>query len=210
VENIMNTTGAAGAGEIPVRGPGGSVREAAREARNQAAWTMVTGIVLGFLGMLAVISPFAAGIAVDLTVGVLLVVASVVRIVSGFKAHGWGERVLGWLTGAFALVAGLALLSNPAAGLAILTLILGVYFFADGVTEMILSFKLRRQRGWGVMMFNGIIGIFLGFLILYQWPVSGLWAVGIVTGIRLLISGFSMITLGGVARRMSSEAMAPA
>jgi uncharacterized membrane protein HdeD (DUF308 family) len=38
---------------------------------------------------------------------------------------------------------------------------------------------------------NGIIAILLGILVLAQWPVSGLWAIGMFVGIDLVFRGIT-------------------
>ena len=50
------------------------------------------------------------------------------------------------------------------------------------------------------MLFSGIVSGLLGFLIMYQWPVSGAWAIGVLVGARLLFTGWSVIALGSAAR----------
>jgi DNA anti-recombination protein RmuC len=56
--------------------------------------------------------------------------------------------------------------------------------------------QARTDEGWGWILFNGIISILLGILIIAQWPVSGLYAVGIYVGIRIMMQGWAMIALG--------------
>jgi uncharacterized membrane protein HdeD (DUF308 family) len=40
---------------------------------------------------------------------------------------------------------------------------------------------------WHVL--NGAVSILLGILVLAQWPVSGLWAIGMFVGIDLVFRG---------------------
>ena len=60
---------------------------------------------------------------------------------------------------------------------------------------MIVAFNVKPQPGWGWMTFNGIVTIMLGWMILKGWPVSGVWAIGILVGVRLLFAGITMLTL---------------
>jgi hypothetical protein len=41
----------------------------------------------------------------------------------------------------------------------------------------------------------------LGVMISYQWPISGLWAIGTLIGVDFLFGGFSLIQLGSSAER---------
>jgi uncharacterized membrane protein HdeD (DUF308 family) len=55
---------------------------------------------------------------------------------------------------------------------------------------------------WGRMLFNGVVTLALGVMIWRQWPLSGLYLVGLFLGINLVISGASYISLGLRARRL--------
>jgi len=82
-------------------------------------------------------------------------------------------------------------------------MLIAIYFLVDGISEIIAAFKIKPDQGWGWVLFNGIIAVLLGFMIWRQWPVSGAWAIGILVGIHILITGWSMIILGTGARRVA-------
>jgi len=54
---------------------------------------------------------------------------------------------------------------------------------------------------------NGIVSVLLGAAIWRQWPLSGLWVIGLFVGIEMLFSGLSWIMLAVAAR---SGAASPA
>ena len=49
---------------------------------------------------------------------------------------------------------------------------------------------------------RNVITLVLGVLIWQQWPVSGLWAVGILVGVDLLATGISMVALAFTVRQL--------
>lgn len=49
--------------------------------------------------------------------------------------------------------------------------------------------------GWGWQAMNGVITLVLGILVLAQWPVSGLWAIGLLVGIDLTFYGWAWVAL---------------
>jgi uncharacterized membrane protein HdeD (DUF308 family) len=55
------------------------------------------------------------------------------------------------------------------------------------------------------MLFSAVMGVILGFLLLREWPLSGVWAIGTLVGINLLFSGFSMISVGSAARGLAKK-----
>jgi uncharacterized membrane protein HdeD (DUF308 family) len=52
---------------------------------------------------------------------------------------------------------------------------------------------------------SAAVGVVLGFLLLKEWPLSGLWAIGTLVGINLLFAGFSIISVGSAARSMAKQ-----
>jgi uncharacterized membrane protein HdeD (DUF308 family) len=55
---------------------------------------------------------------------------------------------------------------------------------------------------WGWHVLNGIITLGLGVLVLAQWPVSGLWVIGLFVGIDLIFYGAAWIVLALGLRAM--------
>jgi uncharacterized membrane protein HdeD (DUF308 family) len=51
------------------------------------------------------------------------------------------------------------------------------------------------------LLASGIVSVILGVLIWAQWPVSGLWVIGLLVGIQLLFTGWSLVMLALAARR---------
>jgi uncharacterized membrane protein HdeD (DUF308 family) len=167
--------------------------------RSQAGWALAIGVLMVILGIMSIGSPLVTGLAVTVLVGVLLLIAGVGQCVLAFRAGAFGRGVLIFLFGVLAIVAGY-LISRPAEGLASITLFLAVYFVATGVVAVIAAFHLKPTRGWGWMLTNGIVTVLLGILIWGQWPVSGVWAVGVLLGVQLVISGVTLVTLASAVR----------
>jgi uncharacterized membrane protein HdeD (DUF308 family) len=177
----------------------------AQTAAKNAGWIMVLGIVTVVAGVLAMVSPLAAGLTVVVLIGIALVIGGVARIIGAFSAGSFGQGTLAFIGGMITFVAGLALTGRPGIGLTTLTLILGVYLVVDGISSAILAFKVRPEKGWGSMLFSAVMGVLLGFLLLREWPLSGTWAIGTLVGINLVFSGFSMISIGSAARSVAKK-----
>ena len=162
---------------------------------------MMTGIVLAIFGLIAIASPAVAGTAVVIVIGALLVAAGVVEVIQGVRAKSWSNRVGPLLFGAIAILCGLGVLGHPLLGLSFLTLLLIVYFVTGGIAKIVSSFCYRPISGWLMMLGSGLISLLLGAIIWRQWPVSGLWAVGVLVGIDLLLTGVSMFALAATVGR---------
>jgi uncharacterized membrane protein HdeD (DUF308 family) len=164
---------------------------------------MLTGIVLIVFGMIAIATPAVAGTAVVLVIGGVLLVSGLVQFVQGLRAESWPSKLLPLILGLVTALCGLGVLGHPLLGLSFLTLLLAVFFVVEGIWKIIASFSFRAAPGWLFMLASGVLGLVLGVLIWRQWPVSGLWAVGILVGIDLLMTGVSMVALATTIRRVN-------
>ena len=165
-------------------------------ARQASKASVAFGAVLSVLGIFAVIAPLFAGIAVTVLIGLLLLAAGIAEMIFAFQAGSFGKGVLRFLFGGLSLLAGVVVLAAPAENLGVLTIMLAVFFVLGGVTDIVLAFKVRPVDGWGWTLFSGVVSIVLGIFIVAQWPVSGIWAVGIYVGVRMLMHGWMLMALG--------------
>jgi uncharacterized membrane protein HdeD (DUF308 family) len=168
--------------------------------KRHAGLGVALGIGIVIAGVLAVISPFIAGLSVTIAVGMLLIASGVSRLFLAFKMGSFGRGLLMFVLGVLTLVAGGYVVARPGMGLATLTLVLAAYLFVDGVFEIIWAFRLRPIKGWGWTLFSGIASLVLGILIWRQFPVSGMWAVGTLAGIHMIFAGSSIASLCRAAR----------
>jgi len=176
--------------------------------RNMPATAPVTlmGIMLILFGVISIATPAVAGQAVVMTIGAVLLVAGGVQIVSGLRSEGWSSKLPTLLLGVITSAGGLGVLGHSLLGLSFLTLLLAIFFVVEGIWKIIASFSYRSASGWFAIFVSGVLTLVLGGLIWCQWPVSGMWAVGILVGIDLLITGISMVVLAITIRRLKSLA----
>jgi uncharacterized membrane protein HdeD (DUF308 family) len=138
-----------------------------------------------------------------LLLGVLVLAGGIVRIIWAFGSGSVGKGLLVFAIGVLTLLCGIGLLANPLFASGILTIILAVYFVLDGMFEIVAGINRRPGSGWGWMLFGGIVSILLGAVIWSQFPLSGIWAIGILLGIKLVFVGLIMVTAGSAVRSMS-------
>jgi len=156
------------------------------------------------LGIMAIVEPGIAGLAVTVLVGWLLIFGGAGHLVAAFSGGGAGAGRVLWhvLVGLLYLVGGLYFLWHPLLGLGSLTLLLGVIILVAAVFELVAYFRSRGQAGSGWLLMNGLITLLLGGLIYFHWPSSSVWAIGTLVGVNLLMTGFSRLMLGLAARKL--------
>ena len=173
------------------------------EAKKNSGLLIFLGIMTVIFGVIAIGSPLITGVAVAVFVGFLLLASGVARIVHALKSKQWGTGFWGTAIGVLGVAAGLMMIFRPLVGLVTMTMLIAIYFLIDGISEIIAAFKIKPDQGWGWVLFNGIIAVVLGLMIWRQWPVSGAWAIGLLVGIHILMTGWSMIILGTGARKIA-------
>jgi uncharacterized membrane protein HdeD (DUF308 family) len=175
----------------------------AKEVKESALLLIILGIGMVVLGILAMGAPLVTGVAVGILIGVLIIAGGLAQALYAVKAKSWGSGTFGVVLGGLSVICGILMLAHPLFGLAFLTLVLAAYFVIDGFFEIAFAFKLKPLTGWVWTLVSGIVSLLLGMLIWSQWPLSGVWAVGLLVGINILFSGWSLIALGAAARRVT-------
>jgi uncharacterized membrane protein HdeD (DUF308 family) len=171
-----------------------------KEIKKNSGLTIVLGVVVTLMGLLAMGSPFITGLSVAIAVGFLLIVGGVSQTFFAIKAR---SGIFSIIIGILAVLAGIFMVTNPDTALATLTMFLAIYLIVSGVGESIMAFQVKPASGWGWALFSGIMSVILGVMIWSQFPLSGAWAIGILVGIKLLFSGWSLIMFGVAARSVS-------
>jgi uncharacterized membrane protein HdeD (DUF308 family) len=99
---------------------------------------------------------------------------------------------------------GVYLILHPLLGVASLTLMLAVLFLIEGVLNVILFFQMRFMRGAFWVLVDGIVTLLLGLMIYFQWPSSALWAIGVLVGVSMIISGLTRVMLSLSVRKVAA------
>lgn len=170
----------------------------------EAHWRLFLfeGVVLAVLGIIALILPPLASIAVAILFGWVLFLGGVFGLITtviGRHAPGFWWAILSSLV---AIVAGILLFGWPAGGALSLTVVLTGFLFADGVLTIMLSLEYRRalHGRWMWLMVNGVIDLLLAAIIFIGFPASAAWAIGIIVGVDMLFGGSSLIAMALAAR----------
>jgi uncharacterized membrane protein HdeD (DUF308 family) len=163
-------------------------------------WLLGLGILLSVLGLLLIAAPALGTLAVDLLVGWFLIIGGIAQLIHAFMEKAWRGFLLEVASGMLYLVVGLLLLFYPMAGAQALTIFLAAFLLIEGIVRIAMALRLRPAQGWGWLLFGGIVTVILALLIWMQWPASALWVIGLLVGINLLFTGWSL-TMMAIAMR---------
>jgi uncharacterized membrane protein HdeD (DUF308 family) len=173
----------------------------ARMVREHWKLSLVEGILLVVLGLLAVALPVLAGLTVAVVVGWLFLISGLVGLFTTFAirhAPGFWWSLLSAVLG---IVVGGWLLVQPGLGLVSLTYLLIAFFIIEGVATIMFAIEHRRALSgrWGWMLVSGIVDLFLAAVILAGLPGTVEWALGLIVGINMVFGGAAMIGMAWAA-----------
>lgn len=157
-------------------------------------WFLTWGIAMVILGMLAIGASAFTTLVSMIFLGFLIFLGGVVIIIDTFTFwwHKWSGFFLHLIIGLFYCVIGFMLMQNPAIASISITLLLGILYVGVGIFRGAYALSLKTpQWGWG--LFNAIISLLLGILILASWPASSLFIIGLFVGIDLIFCGISYV-----------------
>jgi uncharacterized membrane protein HdeD (DUF308 family) len=163
---------------------------------------LAEGIVLLVLGLLAIVVPQIATIAVAVFIGWILLVSGAVGLLATFRmrtAPGFWWSLISAILG---IVAGILLFRSPVSGALSLTVILTVFLIIEGIVSILFALEHKRELSgrWGAMLFSGLVDLFLAGIIIEGLPGTAAWAIGLLIGVNLVFGGVALIAMALHAR----------
>ncbi len=168
--------------------------------RQNWGWFFLLGLALVVLGAFVIKSAVAVTVFSVFFFGILLGGAGLVQILQAFMARQWSGLFLSLLLGILYGVTGALCMVHPTEAAISLTLLFAAFCFVSGLFKIFGSLIMKFEH-WGWVFFNGVVTFILGIMIYNQWPLSGLWIIGLFVGIDMILSGWSWILLSLVARK---------
>jgi len=157
-------------------------------------WFLAFGLGLVLLGILAIVRSVAATVVSMLFFGWLLLIAAGIEIAQAVMVGKWAGLFQHWLSAALFGVLVALIIWRPIVTAEILTLLMGAFFLVAGLFQLVTPFVVSLPE-WGWHALNGLITLVLGILILAQWPISGLWVIGLFLGIELIFYGGAWVAV---------------
>lgn len=187
-------------------GPDVDKVRASVDSQISAHWKffLIEGLVLLALGMVAVILPAVATVAIAFLVGWLLLASGVIGLIATFSTRGTPGFVWSLLSGIAGLAAGIVLLEWPISGAFSLTVILTVFLVLEGIVSILYSLEHKRELSgrWGIMLLSGVVDLALASMIFLGLPDTAAWAIGLLVGVNLAFGGWALVSMALSARRV--------
>ena len=164
-------------------------------------WFVALGIAQLLLGAIAWFDVIAFTIAGVIFIGALLLVAGVFQVVHAFMDREWGSFALHLLIGLLYVIGGFLLMAEPVEGSVIITILVSVALVIGGILRIVIALRHRHMPGWGLLLAGGVISFLVGLMLYLMLPWSGLWVVGTLIAVELVMHGVSWIQFGLALRK---------
>lgn len=181
---------------IPMDAAAAALREAMRETvKRYSLWYLIQGVLLVVAGVLALIYPFIASVAVVFLLAWILIISGILQGIGLIGASNVPHYWLQLISAVLAILIGVLLLRSPDSGLLIMTVLLIVYFMVEGIAKVIFALTIRPFPNWGWVLGSGFVGILLALILWANMPLSSDWVLGLMLGILLVCEGAALTYL---------------
>ncbi len=165
--------------------------------------SIIAGIIMLILGVLAIIYPFAGSIFTVVFIAWLMVFGGFVAAFATAKTD--PKDWLGWLKAFILVLTGLLMIFKPAVGIQALGLVMAIYFLLDTFAGFAMGALMRPARGWWLWTLNGLFSLILAVIFLASWVnvAQTAWLIGIFVGISLLFDGLVLLFMGSELKKLA-------
>jgi uncharacterized membrane protein HdeD (DUF308 family) len=164
---------------------------------------MVAGVLALVVGAVAIVVPAVASVGTAIFIGWVLLFAGGFLFAAAFSAHSIGTVIMRLAWALLTAIVGIWLILEPHNGTLTLTLVLGLYFIFMGLTRIAVAFASRGEQNAGWLGLSGLAGLLVGILILAKFPSSADWAIGLLVGIDLIFTGWTLTSVALVGKDLS-------
>jgi len=180
------------------------IDETAVTAAVKKSWKllMALGVVFSITGVVCMLAPTASGFVIGSFIGWLLVIGGALQLLDALLAREPGRTALRVIGAAITLGVGIWILSSDYKGTFALATLLAIWFFVVGLFRVIAGLRERGTPGAGLVLFNGILSLILGVLIIGHLPSSAPWAIGLLVGIDFFFAGLALIVTAQAAKKL--------
>ena len=164
---------------------------------------MFFGLLTLVIGILVMVWPDETLRVLTVLFGLELILVGIFRLIRAFSS-GEQHRVWSVILGILAIFLGVLVLRNIWTTVAVLAVILGVYWIIAGIIDFVVAVGDSTYPSRGFTIFMGIIQVIAGIVVV-SWPTESLTALTWLLGIWFVILGVLGIVMAFMVRRESKS-----
>lgn len=173
-------------------------------------WVLAFGVLTLLAGIAALAWPGPTLVLLAFIVGAQLVIGGIFQFVRAFATRDveGGTRVLLGILAVLSFLAGIILLRHPFATVAVLALIVGLFWVVGGLMETFHGIAEHRLPGRGLAIALGLLSILAGLLVL-TFPAGSLLTLTLLFGVWLAVCGVVEIGMALTLRHSAARDVLP-
>ena len=181
-----------------------TMRDAMRQTvRRYSLWYLVQGMLMVVTGVLALIYPWIASVAMVRLLGWFLIVSGVLQAIGLIGAREVPYFWLELISAILPIVLGLLLLRHEDVSLYFFSIVVIVYFMIEGIVKILFALTIRPFPSWGWVFFSGVIGIALSIYLWANLSIVSALMLAVLLGVLLVVEGAALASLAWRARKLT-------
>ena len=179
-----------------------AMRDAMRQTvRRYSLWYLIQGILMVATGVLALIYPWIASVAMVRLLGWFLIISGVLQAIGLIGAREVPYFWLELISAILPIVLGLLLLRHTDVGLYFFSVLVMVYFLIEGIVKVLFALTIRPFPNWGWVFLSGLIAIALSVYLWANLSIVSAWMLAVLLGVLLVVEGGALASLAWRARQ---------
>jgi uncharacterized membrane protein HdeD (DUF308 family) len=164
-------------------------------------WFVALGVLSILAGMFALTDVVAFTLVSTIFIGAMLLVSGVFTVIHSFATKTWGQFGLSVVMGLLYIAGGFLIMEEPVQGSFVITLMLLIALTVSGIVRIVIALRHREMKYWWLMALGGLCSAAIGVWLFMALPWSGLWVLGTLIAVELLIQGVTWLQFGLALRR---------
>ncbi len=164
----------------------------------QWGWLLALGLLMLVLGTIGFYLSTFITLTTVLIFGAFYLAAGVLQFIQGIKADEtrWSGRLLHFSVAIIYIMVGVLIFVDPIAASLGITLAVAALFVFMGAMRISHALTARKKQWkWVVPFTAGVIDLLLGIIIFANWPASGLWVLGLLVSIEMIMNGWYLVVV---------------
>jgi uncharacterized membrane protein HdeD (DUF308 family) len=164
---------------------------------------LVVGVATLILGLIVTFYPSGSLAVVAVLLGLLMIISGLFHLIRMFGSAE-SHRIWLGISGLLLIVLGVVLIRHLDLTVAIIGLIVGVSWIAQGLSALAGAMAADSGEGRGWWIFFGIVSL-IGGIVIIAVPVASVTALAVLVGIWFVVQGLAEITGGFMLRHAISK-----
>jgi len=171
-------------------------------------WWLITikGVFSIIFGILALMLPKTAVLTILTYFGLVILISGLFIVIGAFSYRKDTPNWSWWLVeGGFDMLVGGLIVIHPLVTAEIFVFVLAIWVVVIGIIQIISAVNLKGiMQNWWILLFSGVLSLFLGLLILTH-PLRGTLTLVSSMGLFIIIFGILLLVISGKLKNLNAE-----